>query len=372
MPIILALLVVFGCEDISLKTYLLQQKSSAPENVRRFTVRPNINGSIVVTWENPPELDLSVVEIACDQIGLSMDVSFESERAEIAVPLSSAYYLIRYRTRDRFGNISEGQALSVRASPLPFTEGAEFDGNDILIRITKNEVDELGRAYETREYAADLSIVEYVEMQYNEHGQLSATITHDSEGNVLSATELSFNSFGQIAGFVRTDSAGDVLLQFVMRYDVRGRFAAVESYREGTLNSLSVYSYTDAGDISRIDYYTEQLAPNGFFVRSYSVERVRVSEQRFDSNESLLWEAAYDDQSGAMLSQSDYNDGALISRHTFEYDDFGLRVRETVYGGDGILDSETELEYDDTGNLTRTIQRDNSGSITSYWIFQYD
>lgn len=76
---------------------------------------------------------------------------------------------------------------------------------------------------------------------------------------------------------------------------------------------------------------------------------------------------------GWLLEEAEFDEtGKLKSRVTYEYNDQGLKTRETTHAADGKITEQRIYEYDAYGNRLRRTVMDGTGRIKSVKRMEYE
>lgn len=211
------------------------------------------------------------------------------------------------------------------------------------------EYDVFGSLVKEKEYTPFSSAVEWSEeywreREYDLSGNLTKETWYDFDGGINEWREYEYDISGNPTKTVHYDADGNVEYQVVWEYDEFGN-QIMESH--STLNETNWIEWEyDSPENPTHETETHYDWDGNVYVRR---------ERTYAPTGSLTWEIFYwyDE------------DGSILRGEECEYDSFGNKITEIIYGKNGSTYLRFEWEYDSFGNTLTEIIYGESGSIIS-------
>ncbi|MGN6178794.1 MAG: hypothetical protein ACTHNW_06415 [Mucilaginibacter sp.] len=144
--------------------------------------------------------------------------------------------------------------------------------------------------------------------------------------NVAKKVKLSnvdvYNTAGQLVGYNFYDNSGNINAHSVFIYDQKGRRIESDSYYENTISLKVFFKYDNDGKISEQDFYNLKGKLTNRILYVYDDKGLETEE---------TWN-----------NPSETNS---MSKHTFQYDDYGNQLQSIIYNKDGEVQLSIDSKY---------------------------
>lgn len=240
--------------------------------------------------------------------------------------------MIRVRTRKKYTLKSPAAGFN-RSTSTEFLETeSHFDEKGNLVRELKYEPDNTG--------------CEVLEFEYNEKGQLTRQrMSAEGESEIEETIKFEHDDKGRLLKEVKyygTDE-GEVILIEYGAHDKPVR--VTRSDPDGDPESEEIMEYDGADKLI-----------------SHKVKNLSEGTE-------LISQFAYNDDGKPKMKEDTDENGYLITKVIFEYDEKGLLTKETELNSDDELISEIFSQYDERENI---VQRDIRDFNSRKLVFEFD
>jgi len=227
------------------------------------------------------------------------------------------------------------------------------------------------------------------------------------KGNVKSLRQVSFYAVEKFGAITKGKRGGESLIEsndFHNKYNEKGFLIERNSYLDGTLylieiytyddndnnievfqstsegeNGKVIYNYDDKGNlIEENSYYPDDSLKASYkYTNKYDNNDNLIEQNTYLSNGSLSWREIYTyDKNGKLIENNKYqSNGSFDNKDTFKYDNNGYLIEITRYLPDSSLYYKDRYIYDEKGNpIERNYDRPSDGKFTTSFkdTYQYD
>ena len=190
---------------------------------------------------------------------------------------------------------------------------------------------------------------ERTEYSYDDKGRVAEIRSFDEEGDFASQETVTYNGEGKITGRASTGPAGEILERKEYAYTDDGA-AVTESVFDASGQLLK--RTTSKFDEQQRETDTEERTGQGkriSAIRSSYDDRGNLVERRFIDFYSKTLRYAFDEQNHCISEELSDDQGRLLRKRLFDYDDEGRLAAEKSYEMDlsrGGRDRHQELRYE--------------------------
>lgn len=195
-----------------------------------------------------------------------------------------------------------------------------------------------------------------------------------TQDSLCSWHEWRFNEQGDVALYASGNNKREILTQEIYTYNTQGLTQSVDCYTTETSHLYStLYSYNDKGQLLQsATYRNDTLLSREIY--SYTEQGYLAEKQRYltadelDSQHTFL----YNERGDEIEERSIDKWGERVESNEIEYDREGRIIRKALYLSSHSPISEQQYSYDQAGNLTQIIYYDYDGSLWRQTLRSYD
>ena len=238
------------------------------------------------------------------------------------------------------------KAMEVLQEGLDKT-GGEAIADKIAEIESGNVTDSSGNTRRESIYGEDGSLRCYFTYTYDAQSRMASCTGFDAAGNQADHLDLAYDEAGnQVVGIAYWVYDGTIG-KAEMEYDEAGHCIKELDYQNGRLNGYWQYSYDDAGNRIRAEYYYPESGKlQSYALYQYDVAGNIVGIQYYNGDGTLHSSSVYThNENGTCISCHDYNgNGQLTQYSLYIYDENGKQIVSEHYDADGNLTSRTTYE----------------------------
>ncbi len=182
-----------------------------------------------------------------------------------------------------------------------------------------------------REYIKSLKIKSIEKINFN----------LNAEGKPIKNQKLStqtFNSDGLLIETIVYDSQGKIEYKYSYDYDKnRFRIKTARNNSKGEMTNYFTYEYNEYGNKTKAKRFNSSGVPEEYYIYSYDREGNLIEEEWFSTTNTKIYNIENEFNNDLKTESKTYDEnGDLINKYIFRYDDKKNIVEEIKYDGRGL------------------------------------
>lgn len=227
---------------------------------------------------------------------------------------------------------------------------------------TKYEYNDSGYMTKELDYDDDDELSSYSEYEYDEDGNCVQKMYYYADGTVNDGVSYTaqYDKYGNCTEKLYRD--GDFIC-YAHTYDKQGRLLRTECYEKNSLQIVEEYFWDGQEPTPLEDSLLDE--------ESGQAEGSSSSQAALD--EDVLAPASDTEMVSLEIRKTYYDEtGAIEDYETYEYDDWGNRLRHSYFLANGTADRYYQYVYDTQGNEIESRRYDGDGTPSSWDESTYD